>query len=48
MDNPERLVALCTQDEDNPPPPPKKTHQTIKQKTQHNMCWAALHVNKHK
>ena len=36
MDNPERLVALCTQDDDKNTP---KTHQTIKQKTQHNMCW---------
>ena len=44
MNNPERLVVLCTQDEDKPP----KKHQTIKQKTQHNMCWAPLRVSKHK
>ena len=39
MDNPEKLAAYkCS------------VHKTKKNKTktQHNMCWTPLHVNKHK
>ena len=38
MENPEKLATLGTQDEDEKKNP----------KTQHNMCWTPLYVNKHK
>jgi len=39
MDNPETLATLRTQD---------TGRRQTKQKTQHNMCWTPLYVNKHK
>ena len=39
MDNPEKLAAYGTQDEEK---------QSKKKKNQHNMCWTPLYANKHK
>ena len=36
MDNPEKLAAYGTQDDEK------------QEKTQHNMCWTPIYVNKHK